>query len=72
VHNRTALLGLREHPLVMRKKRVKRTPNKVVLAGVKKEMAAPRMTMSARDEVANLAAANRTHRKRQRPTDAGS
>jgi len=56
----------------MLKKRVNRTPNKTVLAGVKKEMGAPRMARSARDEVDILAAANRARRKRPRPTRADS
>jgi hypothetical protein len=72
VHNRTALFTIREHPLGMLKKRVNRTPNKTVLAGVKKEMGAPRMARSARNEVDILAAANRARRKRPRPTRADS
>jgi hypothetical protein len=56
----------------MRKKRVNRLLNKAVLAGVKKEMAAPRMARSARDEVDILAAANRARRKRPRLIEADS
>jgi hypothetical protein len=49
----------------MRKRTDKRPANKTVLASVKREMAAPRMAMSARDQVAVLAAANKSHRKRR-------
>jgi hypothetical protein len=50
----------------MLKKAFKRTPNKTVLARIKREMAAPRMARSARDEVELLAAAKNARRRRSR------
>jgi hypothetical protein len=54
----------------MRKKTAKRESNKTVLARVTKEMAAPRMATSTRNEVAVLAAAGKKRRKRLRPAAA--
>ncbi len=65
VHNGTACARIRGHHPHMRKRTDKRPANKTVLASVKREMAAPRMAMSARDQVAVLAAANKSHRKRR-------
>jgi hypothetical protein len=48
----------------MRKKTAKKARNEKLLASVKKQMAEPRMAMSARDEVATLATANKTRWKR--------
>jgi hypothetical protein len=47
----------------MRKNTVKKTSNRAILAHVKREMATPRMTRSARDQVAILAAAKKSRQK---------
>jgi hypothetical protein len=49
----------------MRKGTYRRPASKTVLASVKREMAAPRMATSARDQVAVLDAANKSRRKRR-------
>jgi hypothetical protein len=65
VHYGIARGRTRGHHPHMRKKAYKRPANKTVLASVKREMAAPRMATSARDQVAVLAAANKSRRKRR-------
>jgi predicted deacylase len=72
VHYGTVIAPIREHHPGMRKRTVTKARNGKLLARVKKEMAAPRMTRSARDEVAILAAAKRTRRKRLLPADAAA
>jgi hypothetical protein len=56
----------------MRTETVKKARNGKVLASVKKQMDAPRMATSARNEVAILAAAGKSRRKRTPPADAAA
>jgi hypothetical protein len=65
VHYGIARARTRGHHPHMRKGTYRRPANKTVLASVKREMAAPRMATSARDQVAVLAAANKSRRKRR-------
>jgi hypothetical protein len=51
-------------------KRTKKARNRTLLASVKKQMAEPRMASSARTEVAILAAAKKSRRKRSPLADA--
>ena len=69
MHNGTVFVRIREHHSGMGK-RTKKARNRTLLASVKKQMAEPRMASSARTEVAILAAAKKSRRKRSPLADA--